>query len=56
MHLRLPTILTAVQNLEFRVFIDGAYNWRCRPLGDEFLDTIGARSEEADVGSSEEAR
>ena len=31
-------------------------NWRCRPLGDELLDTIGARSEEADVGSSEEAR
>ena len=31
-------------------------NWRCRPLGDELLDMIRARSEEADVGSSEEAR
>lgn len=54
MHLRLRVILTAVQNLVLSdlLFIESV----CRPLGDRFLDTIGARSEEADVGSSEEAR
>ena len=54
MHLRLRVILTAVQNLVLSdlIFIESV----CRPLGDELLDTIGARSEEADVGSSEEAR
>ena len=31
-------------------------NWWCQPLGNELLDTIRARSEEADVGSSEEAQ
>ena len=47
-------ILTVVQNLVLSdlIFIESV----CRPLGDELLDKIGARSEEADVGSSEEAR
>ena len=54
MHLRLRVILTAVQNLVLSdlLFIESV----CRPLGDELLDMIGARSEEADVGYSEEAQ
>jgi len=53
MHLRLRVILTAVQNLVLSdlIFIESVY----RPLGDGFLDAIGPE-EEADVGSSEEAR